>query len=127
MICFWHQKGHLTFSYVQVEEITIEYCLHTASNDSDQVKEALKVVSVDPVKEVQGAVGAQGKQVVAGDCFSLTCLAHHEQLGQDGNRLQVDGERPQNLHNTSIPMWQLLNILNGCVIIIYWRHILIKF
>lgn len=34
---------------------------------------------------------------MGGDGLGLAGLADHEQLGQDGHRLQVDGERPQNL------------------------------
>ncbi len=37
---------------------------------------------------------------MGGDGLSLTGLADHEKLGQDGHRLQVDGERPQNLGQT---------------------------
>lgn len=37
---------------------------------------------------------------MGGDGLGLTSLADHEELGQDGHRLQVDGERPQNLSRT---------------------------
>ncbi|WAQ97476.1 hypothetical protein MAR_030166 [Mya arenaria] len=73
---------------VEIEEVTIEYCLHTTGHNSDQVKEALKVVSVDPVEEIECAVGAQSKQVMAGDGFSLSSFAHHEQLGSWEKRSQ---------------------------------------
>ena len=33
------------------------------------------------------------------DRFGLSGLADHEQLGQDGDRLQVDGKGPQDLHH----------------------------
>ena len=46
----------LTFRNIQVEEVTVEYCLHTASHHSNQVKEALEVVTVDPIQDVQGSV-----------------------------------------------------------------------
>lgn len=34
---------------------------------------------------------------MGGDGLGLTSLTDHEELGQDGHRLQVDGERPQDL------------------------------
>ena len=39
---------------------------------------------------------------MAGDGLRLASLAHHEQLGQDGDTLQVDGEGPQDLHHTEV-------------------------
>lgn len=90
-------RNQPTLGNIQIEEITVQDGLHNSSNDSDEVKEAFKVVSVDPVQEVQSSVGAQGEQVVAGDGLRLTGLAYHEQLGKNGHRFQVDGECPQNL------------------------------
>ena len=75
---------------VQVEEIAVQDCLDTASHDGDHVVEGFGVVAVDPVENVEAAVGAEGKEVVAGDALSLPSLGHHEQLGKDGHRLQVD-------------------------------------
>ncbi len=72
--------------------------MYTTSDNSNEVEEVFRVVSVYPVEDVESTVGAQSKQVVAGDGLCLTCLADHEQLWQDGHRLQVYGERPQNLH-----------------------------
>ena len=92
-----NQKVPLTFSDVEVEKVTVEYCLHAASNHSYQVKESLEVEAVDPVENVESAVGAEGKQVVAGDGLCLPRLADHEQLRQNGHRFQVDGEGPQDL------------------------------
>ena len=54
---------------------------------------------VGPVKDVQSSVGAEGKKVMRCDRFGLSGLADHEQLGQDGDRLQVDGKGPQDLHD----------------------------
>ena len=87
---------------VQVEEVTVEDCLDTASNDGNHVIEGLSVVAVDPVENVEAAVGAEGKEVVAGDALSLPGFGHHEQLGQDGDRLQVDGERPKDFHHREL-------------------------
>lgn len=78
-------RNQPTLGNIQIEEITVQDGLHNSSNDSDEVKEAFKVVSVDPVQEVQSSVGAQGEQVVAGDGLRLTGLAYHEQLGKNGH------------------------------------------
>ena len=84
---------------VQVEEIAVEDCLDTAGHDGNHVVEGLGVVAVDPVENVEAAVGAEGKEVVAGDALGLPGLGHHEQLGQDGDGLQVDRERPEDFHH----------------------------
>ena len=84
---------------VQVEEVTVEDCLDTASHDGNHVVEGLGVVAVDPVENVEAAVGAKCKEVVAGDALSLPGFGHHEQLGQDRDGLQVDGERPEDFHH----------------------------
>lgn len=87
----------LTLCDVEVEKVTVENCLNASCHHSYQVEKALKVVTVDPVENVQSAVGAKGKQVVRGDGLCFTCFADHEQLGQNGNWFQVDGKCPQNL------------------------------
>lgn len=86
-----------TFSDVQVEEVAVEDGLDHASHHSNEVEEALEVEAPDPVDEIERPVEAQEEQVVGGDGFRLPGLADHEQLRQDGHRLQVDGEGPQNL------------------------------
>ena len=87
-----------TFCDIEIEEVTVEHCLDTASYNSNKVKKALKVEAVDPVEDIEGTVGTQGKQIMAGDGLCLPCLADHEQLGQDGHRFQIDGKRPQDLN-----------------------------
>jgi len=73
------------FSDVQVEEVTIQDGLHDTSNDGDQVKEAFKVVSPDPVDQVEGTVAAECEQIVSGDGFRFSRLTDHEQLREDGH------------------------------------------
>ena len=72
-------------------------------NHGNEVKEALEIEAPDPVDEVQGAVEAQEEQVVGGDGLRLPGLADHEELWQDGHRLQVDGEGPQYLRGKPQP------------------------
>ena len=57
------------------------------------------MVAVDPVEDVECPVGAECKQVVAGDRLCLAGLRNHEQLGQDGDRLKIDGECPEDFHH----------------------------
>ena len=99
-----------TFSDIEIEEVAVEHRLDTASNDGDQVEEALRVVAVDPVENVQRPVAAECKQVVTGDRFCLACLTDHEQLWQDRHRLQVDRECPQDLrHNKDLHFRKFFN------------------
>lgn len=74
-----------TFGNVEVEEIAVQDCLDQAGHNGDEVEEALEVIAPDPIKEIERAVDAQRKQVVAGDGLCLACLAHHEELRQDGH------------------------------------------
>ena len=64
------------------------------------------IVSVDPVDDVKSSVRAEGKQVVRGYGLSLSSLGHHEQLGQNGDRLQVNAESPQDFHHTEFMVQQ---------------------
>ena len=93
----WPAPTLPTFGDVEVEEIAVEDRLDQAGHDGNEVKEALEVVAPDPVEEIERAVHAQCEQVVAGDGLRLARLAHHEELRQDGHRLQVDGEGPEDL------------------------------
>lgn len=64
--------------------------MHDAGQDGDKIIEIFGIVTVDPVEDVESAVGAESEQVVTGDRLGLARLADHEQLWQDGHRLQVD-------------------------------------
>ena len=61
------------FGNVQIEEVTVEDGLNTASNDGNDIIEAFKVVSVDPVENVKSTVRSKSKQIMAGDGLSLAC------------------------------------------------------
>lgn len=68
--------------------------MHAASHNRNDVIEAFEVVSVHPIEDVEGAVHAESKQVVRCDGLCLASFRHHEQLGQDSQRLQVNREGP---------------------------------
>ncbi len=53
----------LTFCDVEVEEVTVEDSLNTASHHSNKVKESFKIVAVGPVQDVEGTVGSYGETV----------------------------------------------------------------
>lgn len=73
-----------------------------ARKDHDQIVVRLREVSVDPVQQVERPVTAQSEQVMAGDALRLAGLGDEEQLRKDGHRLQVDGERPEHLHDGEV-------------------------
>ena len=87
---------------VEIEEVAVKDGLDAAGDDGDDVVEALRVVSVDPVEDVETAVGAESKEIMARDGLRLPGLADHEELGQDGDALQVDGEGPEDLHDAEL-------------------------
>ena len=84
---------------VDPEEVAVQHGLDDACNEGDPVHlmADLREVAVDPVRDVQSAVQSEGKQIVRGDGLGLPRSLQHEQLRQDGNRLQPDGEGPQDL------------------------------
>jgi len=86
------------FSDVQIEEVTVQHSLHNSGDGCNDIVEALTVVPVHPVDDVQSPVRAKSEEVVRGDALRLACLGDHEQLGKDGDRFQVDAERPHDLH-----------------------------
>ena len=53
----------LTLGDVEIEEVAVEDGLHTSGHDGDQIKEALRVVAVDPVEDVQSPVQAHCKKI----------------------------------------------------------------
>jgi len=57
------------------------------------------VVSVDPVEDVEETVDAESEEVMRGNRFGFSGFLDHEELGKNGHRLQVDGERPKDLHH----------------------------
>lgn len=61
--------------------------------------ERLMVCSVDPVQNVQEAVGSHEENVVSGQVLNLTITLEDNQLGQDGDGFQVDGESPKQVHD----------------------------
>ena len=76
--------------------------LEAAPVDGDDVIEALIVISVDPVCEVQSTVGAENEDIAEDERLSFAGLSDHEELGDDGDTLQVDGECPENLHHREL-------------------------
>jgi len=84
---------------IEIEEVAVEDSLNTASHDRDGIVGSFVDVSVDPVDDVEGAVGSQSEQIVRRYRFSFPGFRHHEQLGKNRNRLQVDREGPKNLHD----------------------------
>ena len=70
-------ENTITFGDIEIEEITIEGSLHTASHNGNPIVEILHVESIAPVDNVQSTVGPEGKEVMRGDGFSLPCLRDH--------------------------------------------------
>ena len=52
-----------------------------------ELKLTVITISVDPVEDVQGSVGAQHQEVVSHEWLDPSRVVSHRKLGQDGNRL----------------------------------------
>ena len=85
------------FGVVNVEEVGVEDSLDEACNHGNGIKVALGKVAVYPVEDVQGAVDAQGKEIMGGDSLRFTSPLEHEKLREDGDRLKPYREGPENL------------------------------
>ena len=103
-----HMVSH-TLGNVQVKEVAVEYRLDAAGDDSNRIEEALRVVAVDPVEDVECSIHAKSEQVMTGDRLCLAGLADHKQLRKNRHRLQVDGERPQDLNQNTQPIYMLVS------------------
>ena len=57
------------------------------------------VGSINPIEYVQTAVGAHEKYVVSSQVLHLPITLKHNQLRKNGNSLQVNGKRPQELNH----------------------------
>ena len=58
----------------------------------------LEVRPVNPVQNVQRAVGTHKEHVVRGEVLHLAVALEHDDLWHDGNALKEDREGPQQLH-----------------------------
>lgn len=74
-----------TFGHIQVEEVTVEDGLYYPRHHCNLVIEILSLVSPDPVSQVECPVQPKKEQVMSSNSLSLSCLADHEELGQDGH------------------------------------------
>ena len=49
----------LTFRNVKIEEVTVENGLHDSRDDGNPVDEVLRVVTIDPIQNVEESINAQ--------------------------------------------------------------------
>lgn len=87
--------------------------MHHPGHHSDLVVELLGVVAPDPVGDVEGTVEAQEEKVVRRDGLRFPGLADHEELGEDGHGLQVDGEGPEYLQGREAVVLQKRQACDG--------------
>lgn len=59
-------------------------------------------IPVQPVGNVERSIRSERKDVVCGDRLCLACPLQHEELRQDGHSLEVDAERPHDLHKVEM-------------------------
>lgn len=83
---------------VIVEKVAVDGCLHNSGYPHNPLAVArLGEVSVHPVQQIQPTVATEQEHVVACQRVHILCALEQHELGQNGHRLQVDGERPQHL------------------------------
>jgi len=87
---------------VKHKEVSIDSCLNNAGGDSDDVIEALIVVSVDPVEDVEQLVQSQSHEVEQDDRLHSLGVVGDRELGDDGDSFQVHRECPEYLHHDKL-------------------------
>jgi hypothetical protein len=59
----------------------------------------LMVRSPNPIQDVQETVGTHKKNVITSQVLHLTITLQYNQLGQDGNRFQINGKCPAKIND----------------------------
>ena len=84
------------------EEDNVEKSLKNSSNNSNDVVKSFKIISVNPVEDVEATIGSKSKEIIDIDHVNDTSVVDNVELRNDGNTLEVDGEGPENLHDTQL-------------------------
>lgn len=56
-------------------------------------------IPINPVRNVQRSINAQGKEIMGRDGFGFASSLQHEQLWQYGDTFEPQGEGPEDLGN----------------------------
>lgn len=80
---------------ILIQEITIQQCLNHASEDAHPDQFPVQEVSVDPGEDIEQAVRTQSEEVVGSKCVVSLGVLQQEDLGEDGDRLQVLAKGPK--------------------------------
>ncbi len=82
-----------------IEEVQVQASLQEAAGIDYIVVliVGLVVRSVNPVDDIQSAIDTEEEYIVAGEIFDVALALQEDQLGDDGEGLQVQREVPQEL------------------------------
>jgi hypothetical protein len=85
---------------VIIKEVHVQQSLKHSTKVNDKMMHVilLMVRSVNPVQNVEKTVGTHEEDIVSGQVLNLTIPLQNNQLGQDGDGLEVDGKSPQEIH-----------------------------
>lgn len=90
---------------VDIEEVRVEEGLDDAGDDGNRLEGSLEgglgEVSPDPVGDIECPIQAEREQIVCSNRVRFSSALQHEQLGQNGDRLQPNRERPKDLDKVS--------------------------
>lgn len=92
-----HFARHHHLPHVQIHEVRIQGSLDDPCNNGIWLEVSLCHVSIDPIDNVQGPVPTQDEHVCRCDTLCLLLVLEHDDLRHDGNGLEVNGKRPQDL------------------------------
>lgn len=91
---------HHLLGIVNPKEVRVQYSLDDTGDHGDGIEMArLGEISVNPVRNVQCSVNAQGKEVVSGNRFCFASPLQHEQLWQYGDTFEPQGKGPEDLRD----------------------------
>ena len=82
---------------VVVKEVAVEARLQSATEDLSPAEESVDLIPVNPVKDVEEPVQAQGRDIMRGDVLDDPNFVQHPDLRDEGNRLEPQTETPGHL------------------------------
>lgn len=92
----WTGKSRYVLGVVDPEEVRVEDSLDNACDNGDRVVETghLSEIPVEPVGDVQSTISPKRKKIMGGDGLCLASSLQHEELRENGDRLQPDRKGP---------------------------------
>lgn len=75
---------------IDPEEVRVQDGLDDSGDDGDGICVLFRKVPVNPIRNIQRAIRAEGEEIVSSNCLGFACSLQHEKLWQDCDGLKPD-------------------------------------